>query len=431
MHEVRDPIHVFIHYDGDERRVIDSAAFQRLRHIHQLALSFMVYPGATHRRFEHSLGVMDLAGRIFKVVTSPDALTDTIRTALPEITEEKTLDYWHRVLRMAALCHDLGHLPFSHAAEHDLLPAGWDHERLTREIVLSADMRSIWNAMTPPLRPEDIVKLALGPRKAKDLTFTTWETVLSEMIIGDAFGADRMDYLLRDSYHAGVAYGRFDHNRLIDALRILPAPQADGAPSLGVHEGGLHSAEALLLARYFMYTQVYFHHVRRVYDIHLCDFLKEWLPGGRFPIRPSQLLNITDNNVLVAMSESARKPSKRGHNAAKRILTRTHFRRLYQRYPGDVLVNPEASRLVFEAAKGKFGLDAVRYDIYASKGGLPDFPVRTSDGRIVSSLSVSETLQRLPVVATEYVFVEPSLRDKARQWLEDNRESIVVQARED
>src|SRR5437879_8100121 len=137
--------------------------------------------------------------------------------------------------------------------------------------------------MTPRLEAEDIVKLALGPRKASDLRFTKWEGILSEIIVGDAFGVDRIDYLLRDSHHAGVAYGKFDHARLIDNLRLLPKTYAGGKEvGLGIEQGGLHAAEALLLARYFMYTQLYFHPVRRIYDIHLREFLKSWLPGGFF-----------------------------------------------------------------------------------------------------------------------------------------------------
>jgi HD superfamily phosphohydrolase len=198
LHEIRDPIHVFVHLDSDERKVLDSRPFQRLRHIHQLALTYLLYPAATHKRFEHSLGVMELADRVFLAVTKEGSVTDEIRKTLPEVEQPNQLQYWRRVLRMAALCHDMGHLPFSHAAEKELLPEGWDHERLTREIILSSEMEKIWTAMTPPLRPMDVVKLAVGPRKAKDVTFTTWENVLAEIIVGDAFGVDRMDYLLRD-----------------------------------------------------------------------------------------------------------------------------------------------------------------------------------------------------------------------------------------
>ncbi|HVG08471.1 MAG TPA: HD domain-containing protein, partial [Thermoanaerobaculia bacterium] len=216
LHELRDPIHVFIRLSSEERKVLDSRPFQRLRYVHQLALTYLVYPGATHRRFEHSLGVMELAGRIFDVVTQAGNLTDEIRQLLPELSDTEKLSYWRRVLRMAALCHDIGHLPFSHAAEHELLPTGWDHERLTLDLLNSEEMQSIFQGMTPPVRAADVAKLAVGPKKLKSARFSSWEVILSEIITGDAFGADRMDYLLRDSHHAGVAYGKFDHYRLID-----------------------------------------------------------------------------------------------------------------------------------------------------------------------------------------------------------------------
>ena len=286
IHEIRDPVHTFVRLDNDERQVLDSRPFQRLRHVHQLALTYLVYPGATHKRFEHSLGVMELASRVFDIVTNRDNVSEHVRARLPELDRPDTLAYWRRVLRMAALCHDVGHLPFSHAAERELLPDGWDHERMTRAIISGDEMRSIWGSLKPPLSPEDITKLAVGPEKAADIEFSTWESILSEIIVGDAFGADRMDYLLRDSHHAGVAYGRFDHYRLVDTLRILPPAAAreadDSEPALGLESGGIQSAEALMLARYFMYSQVYFHAVRRIYDIHLMDFLKEWLDGGVF-----------------------------------------------------------------------------------------------------------------------------------------------------
>jgi hypothetical protein len=141
IHEIRDPIHVFIRLDSEERRVVNSRPFQRLRHIHQLAMTHLLYPGATHRRFEHSLGVMEIATRIYDVVTNPVNLEHdpTAREIVPAPNSHEHL-YWKRVVRMAALCHDIGHLPFSHAAEHELLPAGWDHERLTDDPILSPDM---------------------------------------------------------------------------------------------------------------------------------------------------------------------------------------------------------------------------------------------------------------------------------------------------
>ena len=124
---------------------------------------------------------------------------------------------------MAALCHDIGHLPFSHAAETELLPRGKNHESITADLIQGDLMGEIWGSMTPPLRPLDIAKVAVGKKVLRDQEFTDWERLLYEIIGGDALGVDRVDYLLRDSHHAGVAYGRFDHYRMIETMRILPA----------------------------------------------------------------------------------------------------------------------------------------------------------------------------------------------------------------
>ena len=164
------------------------------------------------------------------------------------------------------------------------------------------------------------------------LNLDEWESILSEIITGDVFGADRMDYLLRDSYHAGVAYGKFDHYRLIDTMRILPKQETGGSqePVLGVEEGGLESAEALLLARYFMFSQIYFHPVRLIYDEHLSDFLKSWLDGGMFPIDYEEHLKYTDNEVISAMLSIAKDKSHPAHLHANRIVHRRHFRSIYR-----------------------------------------------------------------------------------------------------
>jgi HD superfamily phosphohydrolase len=411
MHEIRDPVHVFVRLDTHEREVLNSRPFQRLRHIHQLALTYLVYPGATHKRFEHSLGVMELAGRVFDVVTNPSNVKDRIRSALRPLNIPDELAYWRRVVRMAALCHDLGHLPFSHAAEKQLLPEGWDHERLTREIIGSDEMKSIWSTITPPLRHDDVFKLAVGPKKAGDKHFSDWETILSEIIVGDAFGVDRMDYLLRDSHHVGVAYGKFDHYRLIDTLRILPTPLSGDQGGtqevgLGVEQGGIQSAEALMLARYFMYSQVYLHPIRRVYDIHLMDFLKEWLPGGAFPIEMSEHLALTDNQITAALLEEAFGDSQPACDHARRIIRREHYKVLYERNPTDVRINPEAGKAIFDSLTEEFGSELFRHDRYPQKSGSPDFPVRTRDGEIVSSLAISETLNTVPVVSIDSVFAD-------------------------
>ena len=434
IHEIRDPIHVFIRLDSRERQVLDSRPFQRLRYIHQLALTYLLYPGATNRRFEHSLGVMELASRVFDIVTNPEHLTDGIKELFPESSREDERAYWRRAIRMAALCHDIGHLPFSHVAEKDLLPEGWNHERLTREFILSEEMEEIWESITPPLRSLDVVKLAIGPKKAPDLKYSDWEAVLAEIIVGDAFGVDRIDYLLRDSHHAGVAYGKFDHYRLIDTLRILPPPasgdkkEVSKEPSLGVERGGIYSAEALLLARYFMYSQVYFHPVRRIYDIHLKDFLLEWIQGGKLPTTTEEHLSITDNEVISALRAASADPTIPGHKHAEMIINRKHFKVLYELNPNDFKVNSDAAVLIAEATEKKFGRDKTRFDSYTEKRELMDFPVLLGDGSVVSSLSLSQALGKLPIVTIDYVFIDPDpdIRDHAEKWLKKNKTDIIT-----
>jgi uncharacterized protein len=426
--EIRDPIHNFIHLELAERQVLDSVPYQRLRYIHQLALTYLLYPGATHRRFEHSLGVMELASRVFDVVTDPENIHhESVREIIPRKFD---LEYWRRALRMAALCHDLGHLPFSHAAESELLPCGWDHERFTAELIQSEEMRLIWSRMK--LDCADIAKLAVGPKNFKDSRFTDWEAILSEIIVGDAFGVDRMDYLLRDSHHIGVAYGRFDHYRLIDTLRILPnIDRTEGdigsqELALGIEVGGLHSAEALLLARYFMFSQVYCHHVRRIYDIHLKDFLKKWLHQGMFSIELEDLLQITDNEIISELHKAVHDKEHPGHDPARRIARREHFRLLYQRTREDLDVNRESGKAVFEAACREFGDSEVRHDYYVQKEGGLNYPLLSKDNRICSSVTESETLEKVPLVVIDYVYISPECRKIAERWRDKNLKRIIT-----
>ena len=291
-------------------------------------------------------------------------------------------------------------------------------------------MRTIWDSMTPPLRCEDVVKLAVGPVKAADLEFSEWEGILAEMITGDAFGADRMDYLLRDSHHIGVAYGRFDHYRLIDTLRILPARDIVGAeeagtPVLGLEEGGQQSAEALLLARYFMYSQVYFHPVRRIYDIHLMEFLREWLDVGTFSTDLAGHSRLTDNEVTAAFQAAAADAGAPGHIHADRIVRRRHFKWVYGRNPTDLDVNLEAGAAVHEALCEEFGAVNVRHDRYQPGGGTPDFPIVLRNDEVVPSTEVSEALSNVPGVSVDSVFVEPTISGQAMDWLNVHRADVV------
>lgn len=444
--ELRDPVHGFVRLDSDEIRVVNCIQYQRLRSIHQLALTYNVYPGATHKRFEHCLGVMEVASRIYDVVTNDhNVLADSeIKSIVPKVWAFDW-NYWRRVLRMAALCHDLGHFPFSHAAE-DLLPAGFSHEKMTSEIIIGQGMEGVWSELK--IQPSDVAKIAVGPKYFPG-QLSVWESILSEIIVGDTFGADRIDYLLRDSLHAGVQYGKFDHYRLIDTMRILPKADAkppkknpsqsafdfeefrirkteeSKEPTLGIEQGGLQSSEALLWARYFMWTQVYLHPVRQVYDLHLADFLRAWLPNGQFSIDPSHHLRLTDNEVNSAMAAACRDDSLPGHDAAMCVIGRGHFRRVYEENFRDREVNLESFDVVKSALEGRYTVSKVKSKRIAQKQQGKQFPVLMHSGDCENSINLSPTLANIPVVSSAVIFVHPEIRDEAISWLSLNRDSIL------
>jgi len=444
--ELRDPVHGFVRLDSDEVRVVNSPEYQRLRSIHQLALTYNVYPGATHKRFEHCLGVMEVASRIYDVVTDDrNVLADSeIRSIVPKVGAFDW-NYWRRVLRMAALCHDLGHLPFSHAAE-DLLPSGISHENLSYEIITGEGMAPVWKELK--IQATDVAKIAVGPKYCRE-PLTVWESILSEIIIGDTFGADRIDYLLRDSHHAGVQYGRFDHYRLIDTIRILPKAdakppahktyqstfdfeelraskeEASKEPTLGIEQGGLQSSEALLWARYFMWTQVYLHHVRQVYDLHLADFLKSWLPNGKFGVDPADHLALSDNEVNSAMAKICIQPDTPGYEAAKCVMRRGHYRRIYEENFRDRSKNLEAFELIRTELEGRYTPEKIKWKRIAQKRQGKQFPVLMSSGDCENSINLSPTLESIPVVSSALIFVHPEVRDETISWLSTNRDRIL------
>jgi hypothetical protein len=180
-----------------------------------------------------------------------------------------------------------------------------------------------------------------------------------------------------------------------------------------------------MLARYFMFSQLYLHPIRRIYDIHLKDFLRAWLPGGCFPTGVSEFLRMTDNEITAAYLEAARNTDSPGHDPARRIVGRDHFRVLYSSNPDDVRINPEPGRAIFEAAVEVFPPERVRYDRVAGKGGAPEFPVLMRDGRVVSSTARSRVLATVPPVLAEYVFVDRVILAEVRVWLDSHRASII------
>jgi len=273
IYEIKDPIHNVIRYNIVERELINSQPFQRLRRIKQLAFTDLVYPGATHTRFLHSLGVMHLAD------IAHSLLVEKHGQLLKSMGwNEKKLNRARTLLRLSALLHDIGHPPFSHTAEI-LFPSRPDgnekyqHEDYSRSIIASPPIRDIINnyAEETEVTAQDVCDF-LSPMCKDEYRF--WR----EVLIGD-LDIDRMDYLNRDSHFCGVTYGLIDHHRILSTLTLN---HDDGQLSLALEEGGLNAAEGLIHARYWMFLQVYFHKTRWAYDILLSEFLRDRLPHGVF-----------------------------------------------------------------------------------------------------------------------------------------------------
>ena len=329
-------MHRFIRLSPLESKLIHTLPFQRLHYIHQLGITFLVYPGAMHRRFEHSLGAMELATRIYDEVMGRSlsaALPSATKTALIAcLPAERSpeLFYWRAILRFAALCHDLGHLPFSHAAEKQLLgPAG--HEKWTAHLIKSAHLLPIWEAFAKCSIKrdvvEDLLKIALGPKTWTTLypdlpPLTSWEQLVSEMLTGDFFGADRIDYLLRDAQCSGLAYGTFDYHQLLETLHVLPSDGKANAFALGVEQNGIASCEALLLSRHYMYKRLYQHPTVKAYSFHLQRFMKTVCGTIDETVSVDAYLHMTDHQILTKLSNASVDAAHPGHRDAVALYLR-------------------------------------------------------------------------------------------------------------
>jgi len=408
-YEIRCPIHGFISLNDWEWEVISQPAFQRLRRIRQLAWTDYVYPGAMHTRFEHSLGVMHTATLLYDAIrtSSENVLTSELAYNDAGLKRDRQL------VRFAALLHDVGHAPFSHASE-DLMPDQGNGKRYAHEDYSVAVIRNeLRKAIEEhPLNgnygfhAEDIAALIEGSARAKQSVF--WRDLISGQM-----DADRMDYLLRDSYHAGVQYGRFDLHRLISTIRAIPGAEGH-PPRLGIIEGGVHAAEALVLARYFMFTQVYFHKTRVAYDVHLRGAMKELLPNGHFP-RPidgelAQFLLWDDWKVLGLLSDG------KGGEHGSRIATRNHYRRIF--HTPEVSVEKDLDQL--QTVREKLGKLLVAEEPASKswyKTGMPDIPVVNDiDEKTVRPLSEhSNVVANLKANNQVFLYTKPEDVPKAKK----------------
>ncbi len=241
----------------------------------------MVYPGATHTRFEHSLGVMHLATQMYDAIINDEENKTILKEKLSYNDADFEKD--RQLIGLAALLHDVGHAPFSHASE-ETMPINsqtskqYKHEDYTVAIIKEYLRETIENHQSNSYKilSEEIVALIEGNAKILG-KISFWKCLISSQL-----DADRGDYLLRDSYHIGVKYGVYDYARLINTLALGVESESDDVV-LGVWEGGWHTAESFVIARYQMFTQVVFHKTRRAFDYHLKEAIKEVLPAGKLP----------------------------------------------------------------------------------------------------------------------------------------------------
>lgn len=280
MKVVLDPVHGYIELDEIVQEILATPQMQRLRRVRQLGYSNLVYPGANHTRFEHSLGVMHLASMLMKNVNT--------------VEEEKKNE-----LRAASLLHDVGHGPFSHVTENIIDKYTRRRHDDVREILGKGEIKDVLDKFG--LSPGNLAKHIKG------------ETSIGQ-ILSSEIDVDRMDYLVRDAHYTGVAFGVVDYNRLINQMQFYEN-------RLVVAQGGLKAAESLLVSRFWMNTSVYYHHVTRISEAMCSTAVEDMIENGE--LDPAGLRQMDDIDLVAAMRKS------RGHGGE--LARRLDSRQLYKR----------------------------------------------------------------------------------------------------
>jgi HD superfamily phosphohydrolase len=288
---IRDPLWNNIRIDVHALRLVDTGVFQRLRYVRQLGLAYLVYPGATHTRFEHALGAYHLARRTLGLLHE--------RGELERIGEEECA-----VIRAAALLHDVGHYPFSHALEEI---GAVHHEEVARALITEGEIAEELRAAIGPGAPERVHELIRGRS----------DSPLQGLISG-SLDLDKIEYLKRDAFMCGVPYGEVDVDRLLNSLTIVDDPH-DGRTAVGVLEKGLSALESLLFAKYQMYRNVYWHHAVRSATAMYKRLVEDALHAGA--LRAGELASFTDEGLLDRLASTAPSP----------LLDALRERRLYKR----------------------------------------------------------------------------------------------------
>ncbi len=238
--DIIDPIHDFIRAYGTEITIIDNPIFQRLRRIRQLSGAHLVYPGAQHTRFEHSLGVMHIAGQVGQVLQEKGIINSND----------------NENIRLAALLHDIGHGPFAHIFEEVLQRKNKaSHEEIGRDLILKTEIG------------DDISKSGFDKKLITKLAFGDSKFQFMNEIISGALSADMMDYLLRDGYFTGAEHAKIDHKRITQSLDVYEK-------KLALEKSALYSFESMMHSRYQMFKAVYFHKTVRAAEVMLLESIR-------------------------------------------------------------------------------------------------------------------------------------------------------------
>jgi HD superfamily phosphohydrolase len=270
---IRDPLWNNIRLEPSALAVVDTRAFQRLRYVRQLGHAFLVYPGATHSRFEHALGTYHLARRTLA------RLEETLGG--PPVSREEA-----ERLKLAALLHDIGHYPFSHALEEAGLA---HHEALAARHLTTGDLAGVLERLG--VAPADLLPIIRGESPGP----------LAGIVSGSV-DVDKLDYLSRDAHGCGVPYGIIDVDRLLASLTVAPGPE--GRPTLALSEKGLAPLESLLFAKYQMYRNVYWHHAVRAATAMFKRLVRRAIGDGR--VAQDAVALATDDGLIHELQQSDR-----------------------------------------------------------------------------------------------------------------------------
>jgi HD superfamily phosphohydrolase len=288
---LRDPVWNNIRVDGLTLSLVDTEVFQRLRYVRQLGWTYLVYPGATHSRFEHALGTHHLSRRTLALLCEAEDAAS--------ITEKE-----QAIVRSAALLHDVGHYPFSHALEEI---GALHHEAVARPLITEGSVASLLASRLGDDAPVRVFDLIRGQS----------ESALQGLISG-SLDLDKIEYLKRDAFMCGVPYGEIDVDRLTNALVLVDDPDT-GRPAIGVQEKALSALESLLFAKYQMYRNVYWHHAVRSATAMYKRLVEEALQAGVVDVQ--SLSRYTDEGLMHRLENARRTP----------LLAALKERRLYKR----------------------------------------------------------------------------------------------------